>query len=253
MMAMTASPEAAAFGKGGCSGSCQGGGLFGGGMFGGGKHSSCNGCTGYSCMGSSCYGSSCYGSSCYGSSCYGSSCHGSSCHGGKGGKGGLFGGMFGGGKHSSCHGCTGYSCMGSSCYGGGGCYGGSGCIGSGCYGGIGSGCIGTPVAPVVPVNPKVTPSEKKPGGVTSAPATITVSVPADATIKIDGALTKSTDSVRIFATPELAPGTVYYYTITAEVVRNGQTLIATEKVAVEAGVNAQLNLNPNTAATVASK
>lgn len=88
---------------------------------------------------------------------------------------------------------------------------------------------------------------------TSLPAYITLNVPADAKVTIDGAATTSTSSVRVFSTPELAPGAVYYYTIRAEVVRDGQTLSATEKVAVEAGAKAELSLNPAATPVVASK
>ena len=95
--------------------------------------------------------------------------------------------------------------------------------------------------------------EEKKGGVTSAPAFITVNVPADAKITIDGAATTSVSTVRTFSTPELNPGSVYYYTFTAEVVREGKTFTATEKVAVEAGATAQISLNPKAVVVVASK
>ena len=112
---------------------------------------------------------------------------------------------------------------------------------------------GTPV-PVSPAGPKempIPPPKKDEPKKTSA--TITVSVPVDAKITIDGNPTKSTSGVRVFATPELAPGTVYYYTISAEVVRDGKAITATERIAVEAGLNAQLSLDPAAAPTVASK
>lgn len=240
MVAMTASPEAAAFGGGcnGCGGglfsgrSCHGGGLFGG--------KSCTGCTGSSCHGGlfngGCHGGglfggkSCSGSSCHGGlfngGCHGSSCSGSSCH------GGLFSGLFHG---KSCNGCSGNSCC--------------GCTGvavpAGCTGCTGGAATDKKDMPK-PVDPK------KGGGVTAAPAYIAVNVPAEATITIDGAPTKSTTANRIFSTPELTAGTVYYYTIVAEVVRDGKTYVATEKVAVEAGVTVQISLNP-TVGEVASK
>src|SRR5262249_19127616 len=113
---------------------------------------------------------------------------------------------------------------------------------NGCYGGGG-------VVPP-PVDKKDMP---KKGGVTSAPAYITVNVPADATITIDGAPTKSTSAVRGFAPPGLAAGPLYYHTITAPVVRDGKELVATEKVAVEAGIASQLSLTPAAAPAVASK
>lgn len=239
MVAMTASPEAAAFGNG-CGG-CHGGLIFGRGCHGGlifGR--SCGGCSGSSCHGGlfsglfhghSCTG--CSGSSCHGGlfsglfhgrSCTG--CSGSSCH------GGLFSGLFHG---RSCHGCTGASCQ--------------GCVGASCHGCQGGGVIIVDPKKEMP-KPK---TEEKKGGVTSAPAYIAVNVPADATITIDGAPTKSSTATRIFSTPELSPGTVYYYTVVAQVVRDGKALVAVEKVAVEAGATVQISLNPTATAEVASK
>ena len=228
MMAMSASPEAAAChrGGGGCQGvayaSCQGGGharsSHGGGLFSGrGCQGSYSSCGGYSAPVS-------HGCSGYSAGCFGSSHHRS--HGCNGG--GLFA--------RRSHGCSGYT---AGCYGGG-----AGCIGGGVYG----------APPVINPAPKDMPKvEPKKGGVTSAPAFITVNVPADAKITIDGAATKSVSTVRTFSTPELNAGTVYYYTLTAEVVREGKTYTATEKVAVEAGATAQITLNPNIGAVVASK
>jgi uncharacterized protein (TIGR03000 family) len=221
MMAMSASPEAAAFGNGcnGCGGgACYGNTCHGGGLF-----------AGKGCCGGGCHGGGLFA----GHGCSGSSCHG--CHGG----GGLFAG----------HGC----CGGGGCHGGGlfgrkggchgGCYGG-GCYGGGCTGYAPAGCCGSGGCQGVPPTPMPAPGKDKKGGVTSAPAYITVNVPADATITIDGAATKSTSNVRIFATPELEPGTVYYYTFVAEVVRDGKKLTAVEKVAVEAGSAPQVSLTP---------
>jgi len=235
MMAMSASPEAAAAhgGCGGCDGyvvaschGCKGGGLFGGkhgngccgggGLFAG-KHS--NGCCGGGGMFSGKHGNGC--------------CGGGGLFAGKhGGNGCCGGGFFGGGKHG--HGCNG------------GC---TGYVPAGCNGCIGGGVV-PPPPPPPPVDKKDMP---KKGGVTSAPAYITVNVPADATITIDGAATKSTSAVRVFATPELDAGTVYYYTISATVIRDGKELVATEKVAVEAGAAPQLSLVPGTTPEVASK
>ena len=71
-----------------------------------------------------------------------------------------------------------------------------------------------------------------------------VNLPADATLKIDGAATKSTAAVRQFTTPVLALGQSYHYTLTAEVVRDGKTLSATETVTVRAGQTSQVELLP---------
>ena len=238
MMAMSASPEAATFHRGGgCNGGCQGvvaysscqGGGHGhkarGGLFGG---RGCHGSSYASCSG---YSAGCTGS--YAAPVY------TSCNGCQGG--GLF---------SRGHGCNGGGLFSRKHHGCSGSYA-SGCIGSYSTGCTGGGVYGAP--PVVNPNKDMPKVEPKKGGVTSAPAFITVNVPADAKILIDGAATKSVSTVRTFSTPELNAGTVYYYTLTAEVVREGKTYTATEKVAVEAGVTAQITLNPNVGATVASK
>ncbi len=158
-------------------------------------------------------------------------------------KHGCSGGGFLGGHHK--HGCNG------------------GCTGvvvdAGCTGG--AGCTGVVPAPapmeVAPVPPKDMPKEIKKGGVTFAPmfapATITVNVPADAKVTIDGNATVSTSTVRTFATPALKTGAVSYYTFVAEVVREGKTFTATETVAVEAGATTTITLNPNAGLAVASK
>jgi uncharacterized protein (TIGR03000 family) len=80
----------------------------------------------------------------------------------------------------------------------------------------------------------------KPGGKEdeaqlAAPATILVSLPAEAKLTIDGAATQSTAATRVFASPELQPGNEYYYTLRAELVRDGQTVVSTKRVAVKAG------------------
>jgi len=168
-------------------------------------------------------------------------CSGSSCHGG-----GLFkkhgcsgGGLFSGGMFKK-HGCHGTSCSGV-------------IVETGC-----SGCVGTPVE-VKPIEEKKEMPKKeemKKGGVTvapTAPAFVTVNVPADAKVTIDGNATISTSAVRIYSTPSLARGTVSYYTFTAEVVREGKVYTATEKVAVEAGARPVITLTPNVGQAFASK
>lgn len=160
--------------------------------------------------------------------------------GGKGCGGGLFkGGLF------KKHGCNGGGCNG--CSGSMGCDGGAGC----------SGAIVVPSTIVVPEEKKEMPKkEEKKGGVTFAPvapAFVTVNVPADAKVTIDGNPTISASTVRVYATPNLASGTVHYYTFAAQVVRNGRVYTTTERVAVEAGAKVQLTLNPNVGPAVASK
>lgn len=187
------------------------------------KRNCTGGCSGSyaSCTGG-CYGScsGCYGSrsSCYGSTCYGS-CYGSTCSG-----------------YSSCSGsCSG--CYGSAYYYTGSCFG-----GHSCYGCAGSGCSGTPHAsnyvpsyeqPAVPAQPGTT---KTSYNASPAPARVSISLPADAKLYVDGQLTKTADkSIRTFLTPDLEEGQEYRYVMKAEVVRDGIAQSETKTVIVRAG------------------
>jgi uncharacterized protein (TIGR03000 family) len=207
----------------------------------------CHGCSGY-CGGgyvSYCGGSYCGGGYCGGYVSYGCSCSGS-CHGGRHHRRGH-------GCHG-CSGCSGYSsCCGSyyGCSGYGGCTGYIGC--TGCSGGV-----IYPPPPGKPGEKLDMPKEKKDGKdkeEVNAPATLIVSVPADAKILIDGAATTSTSATRTFVTPELVPAKTFVYTLTAEVVRDGQKLTASEKVTVRAGEETRVNFAAEkfTATTVAAK
>jgi uncharacterized protein (TIGR03000 family) len=185
MMAMTGTPDAAAFGhKHGCDGGCTG-------------------CTGY--VAASCYGCQGYAAGCCG-------CHGTSRH----------------AKHShSCCGCTGApvcGCCGTPVY-------------TACYG-----CYGAPIA----TPPPVTGPPPVKGAMLAAPATIVVSLPADATLKMDGNSTQSTSELRTFATPVLPIGQSFHYTLTASVVRDGQTLTTSQQVTVQAGVTSRVELPATT-------
>ena len=208
----------------------------------------CNGCCGavsYSCCGYSCHGG-CTGKapkmkhkSCHG--CSGSSCHGcsgySSCHGCSG--------------YSSCHGCSGYS----SCHG---CSGYSSCQGApvGCYG---APVVTYPVVPVTPVDPKppvkgkIEKLKKPPvdNETISAPARITVTVPSDARLSIDGAMTVSTETTRVFESPILVGGKSYSYTFQAEFVRDGKNVVVTREVKVQAG--SEITVSLENASVVASR
>jgi uncharacterized protein (TIGR03000 family) len=202
-------------------------------------------------FGDGCYGGGCYGGGCYGGgACYGG---GGGCHGGGhrlfGGGGGCHGGghrLFGGGHRHACHG-------GGGCYGGGACYGG-GCYGGGyygaCYGGGACyGCVGGVVVPSgekpkdMP-KPGEKPKDEKPkdkeGEVSlSAPATIIVSLPAEAKLTIDDAATTSTGAVRTFVSPNLDNGRDYHYDLKAEV--DGKTL--TKRITVRAGEETRVEID----------
>ena len=179
-------------------------------------------------------------------------------------------GLFGG--HGCNGGCSGYSCSGGcsgSCHGGGhklfgghgcrggchGCHGGYGCCGggyactggAGCTGAVGAGCAGgVPVAPAPKAADKMPedkkPEDKKPEAASAAPAVIYVSLPADATLTIDGNATRSTSASRSFVTPVLPKGQEFNYTLKAEVVREGQTYSVIRRVTVQGGVDTRINL-----------
>jgi uncharacterized protein (TIGR03000 family) len=69
----------------------------------------------------------------------------------------------------------------------------------------------------------------------SAPARITVSLPADAKLSVDGVDCPLTSDKRAFDSPTLQPGQRYYYTFTAEVVREGKTRTESKRVIIAAG------------------
>jgi uncharacterized protein (TIGR03000 family) len=66
-------------------------------------------------------------------------------------------------------------------------------------------------------------------------ATVTVKLPSDARLYVDGVQCPLTSSTRSFDTPDLNAGQRYYYTLKAEVVREGETRVATRRVTLEAG------------------
>ena len=70
---------------------------------------------------------------------------------------------------------------------------------------------------------------------TTAPARINVTVPADATLTIDGQATQATSVHRQFVTPPLEHGHYYYYNLKASFVRNGKTITIEKKVRVRPG------------------
>ena len=127
----------------------------------------------------------------------------SSCH------GGLFS------KHKRCHGSTACSVYTSA-------------------------CSGTVVTPPVMMKPKDMPKGEQvplPKKTSlNAPATIVVSLPADARLFVDGAPTTSTSERRSLVTPGLEFGSTYVYTVRAEVVRDGRTVEQTQEVTVRGGV-----------------
>jgi uncharacterized protein (TIGR03000 family) len=191
-----------------------------------------NGCSGYS----SCHGGGHRFGGCHGgghAACYGGGCHGgSACNGGGACHGG--GACYGGGCHGGGHRLFGGHR--NACHGG--CYGG-GCYGGGCYGG---GCTGAPVTGDKPKDmpkPGDKPKDKEDEVSKAAPATIIVSLPAEAKLSIDDAATTSTGAVRTFVSPVLENGREYHYDLKAEV--NGKSL--TRRIAVRAGEETRVEID----------
>jgi uncharacterized protein (TIGR03000 family) len=83
--------------------------------------------------------------------------------------------------------------------------------------------------------PEKVPAPGTETGLIEAPATILVTLPAQARLLIDGAATTSTSGTRLFVSPNLEPGRAYVYTLRAEMVRDGQTVAQEQRVTVRAG------------------
>jgi uncharacterized protein (TIGR03000 family) len=81
-------------------------------------------------------------------------------------------------------------------------------------------------------------------------ARITVKLPADARLYVDGALCPLTSDTRSFTTPELNAGQKYYYTLKAEVLRGGEAHTARKRVIVEAGKDVAVEFTELTLQTV---
>jgi uncharacterized protein (TIGR03000 family) len=73
-------------------------------------------------------------------------------------------------------------------------------------------------------------------------AVIVVEVPADARVYLDGEATKDEGAAeRSFVTPPLTRGQVYYYLVRMDVVRNGERLTETRRVAFQAGSRSRVS------------
>jgi uncharacterized protein (TIGR03000 family) len=240
MAAMTTPADVPSFGRlfrGGCVGSCVGCTGF-------------SGCVGYACGGcvGSCAGcTGCVGSACSG--CAGVVPNGYAC----GGCGGRFLGWRAGCWSDggwrvwfSCHGsgaCHGYAYAGLS-------YGFAGCYGS-CTGSFTNYFSYWPApaapAPTQSAPPAATPMQpnepKKEAPKTdpmkpmtsAAPASVIITLPADARLLANGVPTRQTGSERRFITPELTLLTRHMYSLTAEISRDDQTITETIDIEVFPG------------------
>jgi uncharacterized protein (TIGR03000 family) len=86
----------------------------------------------------------------------------------------------------------------------------------------------------------------------SAPATIVVSLPADARLLVQDTPTTSTDAKRVLITPAVGPGE-YCYTLRAEIVRDGKTLTQTQQVNFRAGQQATVSFDFSNNAVASSR
>ena len=84
-----------------------------------------------------------------------------------------------------------------------------------------------------------------PAGEAKGTANVTVIVPADAEITIDGAPTSLTGTERAFVTPPLSPGYNYSYTMRARWTANGVPVEQTRKVTFSAGANVRVDFTGN--------
>jgi uncharacterized protein (TIGR03000 family) len=90
-----------------------------------------------------------------------------------------------------------------------------------------------------------------PAATTSQPARLVVTLPADATLTVNDQPTTQRTGRRVFTSPPLESGRTYYYTLKAQVVRDGQTMTTTRDVTVRAGRETDVNLDiPSATAAV---
>ena len=172
-------------------------------------------------------------------------CRGCGWGGGWGGYYGGWGGYYGGWGGYYGGGCCGYGSGGYYAPYYSGCSSCSGCYAS--YGNYSSGACSScqPAAPSSPT-PKST-------GISTEGGWLTVLVPSDAKVIINGLETRSTGSRRQFYSLGLKPGLTYAYVVRAEVIRNGQVQEDTQSVRLTVGqstaVAFRFNATPQQVAT----
>jgi uncharacterized protein (TIGR03000 family) len=78
--------------------------------------------------------------------------------------------------------------------------------------------------------------ERKPEDVSApAPAHVVVKLPAEARLFVDDKPCPLTSATRAFDTPDLQPGQAYYYTLRAEVTRDGRLVSESKRATFRAG------------------
>lgn len=71
---------------------------------------------------------------------------------------------------------------------------------------------------------------------------ILVNLPANAKLLVDGTATSQTSATRLFVTPALPEGE-FTYTLTAEIMRDGQAVRQTQQVAVRSGAQTRVSFD----------
>ncbi len=108
------------------------------------------------------------------------------------------------------------------------------------------GLMGPPVgghAPVpagLPLGAPIQPQRQMPkapetGTETTATAQVTIKAAPQARVRVNGQLLERSAAEMTFATPELQAGQVYTYVFTAEIERDGKTVVETRRVEIRAG------------------
>jgi uncharacterized protein (TIGR03000 family) len=145
------------------------------------------------------------------------------------------------GRRSCRCSCSGYSSCSGSCHGGRRSRRCHGCCGgySGCCGGYQGCCGGMPPAYRQPPGERVPPPKKVQA---EDRATVVVNLPADARLTVGGRPTASTSAQRHFITPALPEGDSFYV-LRAEIVRDGRTLTAEQRIAVRPGEETRVNFD----------
>jgi uncharacterized protein (TIGR03000 family) len=114
-----------------------------------------------------------------------------------------------------------------------------------CGGGM---MMAPPAAPAMP-KPETAPTPAKTMLDPNA-ATIVVTGAKDAKITIGGLVSANTGDVRTMVSPALDAGQVYHYDLTAEAVRDGQTVKVTQAVTVRPGETTNVTLDFGVGAVV---
>jgi len=97
------------------------------------------------------------------------------------------------------------------------------------------------------------PDDKRGDTDISAPATLTVTLPADAKLTVDGTPTKSTSAVRSFVTPDLNPGKTYSYVLKAEYPKDDKMVTEEMVVKVQAGKETKISFTGTGTTAVSSR